>query len=134
MPATADVKFIFDTSSWHYRLVLYVFGKSFFFNEEVDRDKVHKERLMIEEKTRKEFPNDDDALEKAYHAFHMRVFHEEKFLSYTKMKNTSFCPYCRAVVSSLIIFPFCVIYKLIPKKEPREYNYKEAKKNYYSFR
>jgi len=120
--------FVFDTSSWHYRLVLYVFGNSFFFDEEIDSQKIRKELLIIEDKTRKKFPNNDDALEKAHHDFQMRVFHEDKFLSYTKNKNINFCPYCRAVVTSLIVFPFCVLYKLIPKKEPREYNYEESKK------
>lgn len=118
----------FNTDSWHYRLVSYIFGKPFFFNEDFDHEKVRKERLIIEDKTRKEFPNDDDALEKAYHAFHMRVFHEDKFLSYTKNKNINFCPYCRAVVTSLVVFPFYALYKLIPKRKSREYNYEESKK------
>ena len=120
--------FVFDTSSWHYRLVDYVFGKSFFFDEEMDHETIRKERLIIEDKARKKFPNDDDELEKAYHDFHMRIIHENKFYTYTKNKNINFCPYCRAVVTSLVVFPFYVLYKLIPKRKSREYNYKESKK------
>jgi len=120
--------FVFDTSSWHYRLVLYVFGNSFFFNEEVDSKKIRKELLIIENKTRKKFPNDDDALEKAFHDFHLHIFHDDKYFSYTKKKNISFCPYCRAVVTSITISPFYALYKLIPKRKARKYNYEESKK------
>ena len=118
----------YATSSWHYKLVYYVFGKSFFFESDLDHDKVRKELAILEDKTRKEFPNDDKILEKKYHEFHMNMFGNESFMKYTEIKTTSFCPYCRAVLTSLIIFPFVVLYKLIPKKEPKQYNREESRK------
>lgn len=115
-------------SSWHYKLVYYVFGKSFFFETGLDHEKVRKERTILEEKTRKEFPNDDKILEEKYHEFHMNVFGSDSYMKYTENKTTSFCPYCRAVLTSIIIFPFVVLYKLIPKKEPKPYNREESRK------
>lgn len=108
------------TSSWHYKLVDYVFGKSFFFVEDLDHDKISKERTILEDKTRREFPNDDDVLEKAYQEFHMNVFQGDGYLKYTEKKITSFCPYCRAVVTSIVVFPFVVLYRLIPKRKPKK--------------
>ena len=115
-------------SSWHYKLVYYVFGKSFFFKYELDHEKVRKERTILEEKTRKEFPNDDKILEKKYNEFHMNVFGSDSFMKYTENKTTNFCPYCRAVLTSILLFPFVVLYKLIPKKEPKPYNREESRK------
>jgi len=118
----------YTTSSWHYKLVNYVFGKSFFFEEGLDHDKIREERMMLEDKTRKEFPNDDDALEKTYNEFHMRMFQDPSFIIYTEKKATSFCPYCRAVITSMIVFPFVALYKLLPKRKPKKFDLKERRK------
>jgi len=59
----------FNTNSWHYKLVLYVFGKSFFFREEIDLPKLRNKMRALEDKSRKEHPNDDEAMEKAYVKF-----------------------------------------------------------------
>jgi len=118
----------YTTLSWHYKLVYYVFGKSYFFEEDLDHDKIRKERTILEDKTRKEFPNDDDALEKTYTKFNMRVFQDPAFIKYTEKKATSFCPYCRAVVTSIVVFPFVVLYKLIPKGKPKKFDLKERRK------
>jgi len=118
----------YATSSWHYKLVHYVYGQSFFFKSDLDHEKIKKERTILEDKTRREFPNDDAALEKTYQEFHMRMFHDDSFMKYTENKTTSFCPYCRAVLTSIILFPFVALYKLIPKKEPKQYNREEARK------
>jgi len=118
----------YTTTSWHYKLVDYVFGKSFFFEEDLDHDKIRKERMMLEDKTRREFPNDDTALEKTYNEFNMRVFQDDDYLKYTEKKPTSFCPYCRAVVTSMIVFPFVILYKLLPKRKPKKFDLKERRK------
>jgi len=120
--------FVFNTNSWHYRLVLYVFGKSFFFDEILDHEKITKARTKIFDKTRKEFPNNDDAIEKAYQDFNMQLFHNDDYLSYTRKKIVNFCPYCRAVVTSLILFPFTTLYKLIPKRKSKRQSLEESKK------
>jgi len=118
----------YATSSWHYKLVNYVYGKSFFFRMDLDDEKIRKERTMLEDKTRREFPNDDEALEKTYLEFHMRVLSDTSFIKYTEKKNTSFCPYCRSVVTSLVVFPFVILYKLIPQGKPKKFDLKERRK------
>ncbi len=139
--------FVFNIHSWHYKLVYYVFGESFFFNEDLDHEKIRKAQNKIFDKTRKEFPNDDNAIEKAHHDFNMQLFHNDDkaiekahhdfnmqlfhnndYLSYTTKKIINFCPYCRAVVTSLVLFPFTALYKLIPKRKPRRLSYEESKK------
>lgn len=50
------------------------------------------------------------------------------YLKYTEKKPTSFCPYCRAVVTSIVVFPFVVLYKLISKRKPKKLDHKERKK------
>ena len=118
----------YATSSWHYKLVNYVFGKSFFFDSNLDYKKIRKERTMLEDKTRREFPNNDEALEKMYNEFHMHIFQDTSFMKYTEKRKTSFCPYCRAVVTSAIVFPFAVLYKLFPKRKPKKFDLKERKR------
>ena len=118
----------YATSSWHYKLVNYVYGKSFFFEYGLDHEKIRKERTILEDKTRREFPNDDEALEKTYTEFHMRMFQDDSFLKYTEKKLTSFCPYCRGVITSAIVFPFLVLYKLLPKRKPKKFDLKERRR------
>jgi len=118
----------YTTSSWHYKVVYYVFGKSFFFEYDLDHEKIRKERTRLEDKTRREFPNNDEALEKMYNEFHMHRFQDDSFIKYTEKKKTSFCPYCRAVVTSAIVFPFVVLYKLLPKRKPKKFDLKERKR------
>jgi len=118
----------YTITSWHYKLVNYVFGKSFFFEEDLDHELISKERNIIEDKIRKKYPNDDDALETAYNEFHRNVFENDGYLKYTEKKPTSFCPYCRAVVTSIVVFPFVVLYKLIPKRKPKKLDHKESLK------
>ena len=115
-------------SSWHYKLVHYVYGQSFFFEYDLDHEKIRKERTILEDKTRREFPNDDAALEKKYQEFHMNVFHDDSFMIYTKKKKINFCPYCRAVGTSLVVFPFVILYKLIPKRKPKKIDWKEKRR------
>jgi len=115
----------YTTTSWHYKLVNYVFGKSFFFEEDLDHDIIRKERIIIEDEIRKKYPNDDDALETAYNEFHRNIFENDGYLKYTEKKPTSFCPYCRAVVTSIVVFPFVALYRLIPKRKPKKLDHKE---------
>lgn len=118
----------YATLSWHYKLVNYVYGESFFFEYDLDYEKIRKERTILEDKTRREFPNDDAALEKTYQEFHMRMFHDDSFTKYTEKKKINFCPYCRSVVTSLVVLPFVILYKLIPKGKPKKFDLKEKSK------
>ena len=56
----------------------------------------------------------------------MQLFHNNDFVTYTTKKIVNFCPYCRAVVTSLVLFPFSALYKLIPKRKSRRLSFKES--------
>lgn len=86
----------FNTNSWHYRIVMYVFGDSFFTVKELDLQKSIKQLGAI----------------------------------YTKTpKIVNFCPYCRAVVMGIILFPFAFIVKLFPKRKKKAFDIKKSRRN-----
>ncbi len=118
--------FVFDTSSWHYNLVLYVFGKTFFFNKTVDSKKIIKKIESLEEKARKEHPNDDHAIENVLRSNYL--YDDEEIYAYSP-KSINFCPYCRAVLWSVLLFPFAAILKLIPKRKKKPFDIKKSKRN-----
>lgn len=119
---------IFNTNSWHYKLVTYVFGKAFFFRQTIDSAKLRNKLEIIEDKARKEYPNDDKAIEKAFTNFRPNY---EDLLIYTTPQNINFCPYCRAVLFSVVLFPACVLSKLIPtrKKKNKPFDIKKSRRN-----
>lgn len=88
---------LYHTDSWHYRLILWTWGKHFFEESEIDMkaymalDSTKLEKLSWEEIPRK------------YHS-----------------KTVNFCPYCRALVGAAITAPFVYLWRLFPhkKKEP----------------
>lgn len=45
-----------------------------------------------------------------------------------KTKTVNFCPYCRAVVSSLISFPFIFVWRLLPHKDRKEETHEQVMK------
>lgn len=118
--------FVFDTSSWHYKLVLYVFGKTFFSNKTVDSEKIRKKIKALEEKARKKYPNDDHAIENALRGSHL--YDDEEIYTFIP-KSVNFCPYCRAVVWSVLLCPFAVISKLIPKRKKKPFDIKKSRRN-----
>ena len=121
----------YNTSSWHYRLVLYVYGKEFFFSSSMDHDKTHEEWEKKLSQLRKEYPNDDNAITKALREFDFNLFDNDEFLKYSP-RRVNFCPYCRAVVVSFTAFPFYVmgktIRKIIPKKKKERLSYEDRRK------
>lgn len=118
--------FVFDTSSWHYNLVLYVFGKTFFSNKTVDSNKIRKKIEALEDKTRKEHPNDDHAIENVLRGSYL--YDDEEIYTFTP-KTVNFCPYCRAVLWSVLLSPFAVISKLIPKRKKKPFDIKKSRRN-----
>lgn len=88
---------LYHTDSWHYRLIMWTWGKHFFEDSEIDMkaymamDSTKMEKLAWEEIPRK----------------------------YTS-KTVNFCPYCRALVGAAITAPFVYLWRLFPhkKKEP----------------
>lgn len=86
----------YDINSWHYKLVLYIFGNEFFTDKYIDHS-----MLKTDEDIEKMFKSPDE-------------------FSKTKPKRVNFCPYCRAVVASIFLFPFSILYKILPKRKPKK--------------
>ena len=81
---------ISSTSSWHYRLIVYVFSSEFFLETDgidiVAMDAVN--------------------MEKDFEIIYKK-----------KPRTVNLCPYCRAIVGAVIMFPFVVLYRLFPHKK-----------------
>jgi len=86
--------------SWHYKLVLYVFGPDFFL--EVDGIDIKAMDVLDMEKD-------------------FRIIYKKK------PRTVNLCPYCRAVVGATILFPFTVLWRLFPHEE-KKYSHKENMK------
>jgi len=97
----------FNTHSWHYRLVLYIFGKNFF---------IEKDGL------------DFAAMEKLYDPKRPRDYHHEMIYK-TKPKVVNFCPYCRGVLWSALSLPFVYGWrKFFPHDPTKERTHAETMK------
>lgn len=94
----------YNTNSWHYKLVLYVYGKWFFSDKYIDYS-------MLK--------TDDDI---------NRAMSSPDTFAQPKPKQVNFCPYCRAVAASIFLLPFSIIYKQIPKRKPKKRTWAEKKK------
>ena len=89
--------FVFDTSSWHYKIVLYVLGKNFFTEKDtIDYDQTEKRNTVIWTR---------------------------------KPRIVNFCPYCRAVLYSVVSFVFVWIWRQLPHKPKREKTHAEIMKS-----
>lgn len=80
---------VFDKNSWHYRLIEYVFTSNFFL--EVDGIDVQAMETVDMEKD-------------------FRIIYKKK------PKTVNLCPYCRAIVGAVILFPFIMFWRLFPHK------------------
>jgi len=78
---------IYNIKSWHYYLILYVYGKNF-FTEVTGIDIKAMESVNME----KEF----------------------KIMYLTKPRTVNFCPYWRAVIGAVVLFPFLWLWRLFP--------------------
>ncbi len=125
---TLKVKVLqFNTTSWHFRLVRYVFGESFFVEKRFDVDatvkKIEKEETEFHSKWRNA---DNTEFHKQYD-----LFKEKRsgmvYKSIPKVVNL--CPYMRAVVSAVILFPFAIIAKRLPKRKQRPFDIKKSRRN-----
>ena len=88
---------VFNNNSWHYKLVLFVFGDSFF--------------------TEKDEINFDATVKK------------KKVVWITKPRVVNFCPYCRAVVMSVVFLPFAWLLKKLPKRKQKPFDIKKSRRN-----
>ena len=117
----------FNTTSWHFRLVIWVFGESFFVEKRFDVDatvkKIEKEETEFHNKWRKVSNTE----------FHKQydLFKEKRsgmvYKSIPKVVNL--CPYMRAVVSAVILFPFAIIAKRLPKRKQKPFDIKKSRRN-----
>ncbi len=86
---------VYSTSSWHYRLIVYVFGKNFF---------IEKDGL------------DFTAMDKMYDSKIPTDYY--KMIYKTKPKVVNFCPYCRGVLWSALSLPFVYVWRIFFPHDP----------------
>ena len=84
---------VFDKNSWHYRLVVYVFTSDFFL--EIDGIDIQS--------------MDAIDMEKDFHIIYKK-----------KPRTVNLCPYCRAIVGAVFMFPFIVLWRLFPHKKTKQ--------------
>ncbi len=117
----------FNTSSWHYNLVRYVFGDSLFVEKSFDVDatikQIEKEETEFHNKWRNAHSEES---KKQYDLFKQK---RGKMLYKSIPKVVNLCPYLRALVSAVILLPFAVIAKRIPKREKKPFDIKKSKRN-----
>jgi len=114
--------FVFNTNSWHFKLVMYVFGDSFFSTRELDLDATIKKIEFTPAKRldwNKSAINNDkpDNVE----------LDSLVYKSIPKIVNL--CPYCRAVVYCIPLVPFAFLAKRIPKREKKPFDIKKSRRN-----
>ena len=119
--------FFFNTNSWHYWLVNYVFGDSLFVDKKYDLDATIK--IVTKEET--EFHNkwrhlDSDELKKQYDLFKVN---RTPMIYKSIPKTVNLCPYLRAVVAAVVLFPFAIIAKRIPKRKKQPFDIKKSRRN-----
>lgn len=117
----------FNTSSWHFNLVRYVYGDSLFVEKKFDIDatvkQIEKEETEFHNKWRNAH---SDELKRQYDMFKQK----RGAMVYKSIpKVVNLCPYLRALVSSVILFPFAIIAKRIPKREKKPFDIKKSRRN-----
>jgi len=98
---------LYNTNSWHYRLVLYVFTKEFFLETTGLDIEAMDSQYDPQAKQEKEF----------------------KFIYKKKTKTINFCPYCRAVVAAVMFLPFVYLWRLYPHKPKPKKTHEEIMKS-----
>ena len=112
--------FVFNTSSWHYQTVKYVFGDSFFAKKELDVDATIKK---LEFKPRK-------ALAYSEIKDKIDVTDTDDFIYKQIPKVINFCPYCRALAMAVPLLPFAFIAKkIIPRRKKKPFDIKKSRRN-----
>ena len=89
---------VFDINSWHYKLILYTFGKNFFLDtSELDWKAIKEiDSTKLIDMTWNNYPRIE------------------------KPKTVNLCPYCRAVVASTVLLPLVFLWRLFPHKKRDE--------------
>ncbi len=117
----------FNTRSWHFNLVRYVFGDSLFVEKKFDVDATVKQIEKEETEFHMKWRNaDSDERKKQYEIFRQK----RGAMVYKSIpKVVNLCPYLRALVSAVILFPFAVIAKRLPKREKKPFDIKKSRRN-----
>lgn len=117
----------FNTSSWHFNLVKYVFGDSLFVEKRFDVDATVKQIEKEETEFHMKWRNvDSDERKRQYEIFRQK----RRAMVYKSIpKIVNLCPYLRALVSAVILFPFAVIAKRLPKREQKPFDIKKSRRN-----
>ena len=84
---------VFDKNSWHYRLVVYIFTSEFF----LESDGIDMQSMETVD------------MEKDF-----RIIYKKK------TRTVNLCPYCRAIVGAVFMFPFIVLWRLFPHKKTKQ--------------
>ena len=96
---------VFNKKTWHYRLILWTFGKNFFMDADIDIDAL--EAIPLENLENLSY----DRLPKKYTS-----------------KTVNLCPYCRALVGAVFTAPFVYVWRLFPHKEKPPMSYYHIQK------
>ena len=105
----------------------YVFGDSLFIEKRFDIDAT----VKIVEKEETEFHNkwrnlNSNELKKHYDLFKQK---RTQMIYKSIPKVVNLCPYLRAVVSAVILFPFAIFAKRIPKREKKPFDIIKSRRN-----
>ena len=114
--------FVFNTNSWHFKLVMYVFGDSFFTTSELDLDATIK-KIEFTSAKRLDWNNKSVINDKPDKA------EPDCFVYKSTPKIVNLCPYCRAVVYSITLLPFAFVAKRIPRREKKPFDIKKSRRN-----
>lgn len=105
----------------------YVFGDSLFVEKRFDVDAT----VKIIDKEETEFHTkwrhlDSDELKIKYDLFKEK---RSQMIYKSIPKTVNLCPYLRALVSAVILFPFAIIAKRIPKRKEKPFDIKKSRRN-----
>ncbi len=89
---------IFNKKAWHYKLILYTFGKNFF----IDTSELDWKAIKEIDSTK------------------LMDMTWENYPRLEKPKTVNLCPYCRAVVASTVLLPLVFLWRLFPHKKRDE--------------
>lgn len=97
---------IFDINSWHYKLILYTFGKNFFLDtSELDWQAIKEiDSTKLIDMSWNDYPRIE------------------------KPKTINLCPYCRGIVVSVVMLPFVFLWRLFPHKPKKHRSHAEIMK------
>jgi len=97
---------VFDINSWHYKLILYTFGKNFFLDtSELDWTAIKEiDSTKLIDMSWNDYPRIE------------------------KPKTVNLCPYCRGIVGSVVTLPFVFLWRLFPHKPKKQITHAEIMK------